>query len=313
MYNARKGEMIMDKVYYENTELSDIQKIFCGIFRADNFPTHVHHEIEIISPINEHLCVVFEHGKVDLLPGDILIINSMESHSVKTYNDNCDHFVLQFDTLNIFKELNTIRQKKLFPAIITRQNPDIYNEIHKYINLIINLLKDPDSLYYNIRLRSYAGLLLTYICENFEWRDSFDPDSHNSSSQLHSYNKATEFILTNYTQKITLSDVADAANLSTYHFCRLFKQLSGKTFVEYITDLRLAHAENMLINGDNKIIDVAELSGFGSVKTFNQLFKDKHGVSPVQFRKKQNSENVKPTKKQRRSLRSLNKVKNQSL
>ena len=39
----------MEKIYYENKDIKDIQKVFCGIFRADNFPTHVHHEIEVIS------------------------------------------------------------------------------------------------------------------------------------------------------------------------------------------------------------------------------------------------------------------------
>lgn len=293
----------MAKVYYEHTDINDLQKIFCGIFRADNFPSHIHHEIEIISPINEPLRMIFENHIVDLIPGDIIIINSMEPHSIMTFNNNCNHFVLQLDTMNIFKDLNSLRHKKCSPNVISKQLPEIYSGIHKYIDSIIYLLNNHDDACCNIKINCYTGLLLTYIFENLEWKERKEAVNRNSPSKLQAYNKATEYILANFTKKITLKDVADFVNLSTFHFCRLFKQFSGKTFIEYVTDLRLSHAESMLISEKEKIIDIAEKSGFGSVKTFNQLFKKKHSMSPVEFRKHQ--DNTVSVKKQHRTLHAL--------
>lgn len=293
----------MEKIYYENKDIKDIQKVFCGIFRADNFPTHVHHEIEVISPINGRLRIVFEDHFVDLMPNDIIIINSMESHSIITFNNNCNHFVLQLDTMNIFNDLNSLRHKKCFPNFVSSKQTYLYDGIHKYIDLIIDVLRDFSDVCYNLKINSYAGLLLTFLFENFEWKEHKEIAKDNSPSKLVAYNKATEYILANFTKKITLKDIADYVELSTFHFCRLFKQLSGKTFIEYLTDVRLSHAEALLFLENAKIIDIAEQSGFGSVKTFNQLFKEKHNMSPVQFRKQQIKTNS--GKKHHRTLHEL--------
>ena len=61
------------------------------------------------------------------------------------------------------------------------------------------------------------------------------------------------------------------------------------TFYSYLTMYRIAVAELKLVSTDKSINEIALSSGFGSVKTFDRIFKDKLGTSPLRYRKKMRS------------------------
>ena len=69
---------------------------------------------------------------------------------------------------------------------------------------------------------------------------------------------------------------------------RLFKKETGKTFSEYCMDLRLNKAENALQQSDALVIDIAYECGFNNISYFNKVFKKKHGITPIQYRKEMN-------------------------
>jgi len=73
---------------------------------------------------------------------------------------------------------------------------------------------------------------------------------------------------------------------SPEHLCRSMKRYYGITPTEYIENLRLSYAVNMLLNSGMSVLDICFESGFQNVSWFNSLFKKKHGMSPSKFRKK---------------------------
>jgi len=70
------------------------------------------------------------------------------------------------------------------------------------------------------------------------------------------------------------------------HLCRLFKKHLGITPTEYINDLRLNYAENLLLNSDIEIIQVCYNSGFNNLSYFYKLFKKRFNTTPYDYRKK---------------------------
>jgi len=83
---------------------------------------------------------------------------------------------------------------------------------------------------------------------------------------------------------LTVEDAANGLNLSVRHFRRLFREHTGQSFHEFLTDLRVEHAKQILLRSERKIIEVAWETGYGSLSQFNLVFKKKTGWTPGQYR-----------------------------
>lgn len=97
--------------------------------------------------------------------------------------------------------------------------------------------------------------------------------------------KAIDFIETHLTEPMTSAQVADAACLSPYHFCRMFRALTGETVMCYIRRRRLTEAARRLARGEDRLIDLAVEYGFESQAAFSRAFKRHFGVAPGQYRR----------------------------
>lgn len=85
-------------------------------------------------------------------------------------------------------------------------------------------------------------------------------------------------------EELSLGDVAHAVNASTFHFCKMFKKATGRTFTEYLALVRVAKAKQLLANPRTRISEVAYESGFASLTHFNRMFLRIAGQSPTKFR-----------------------------
>lgn len=101
--------------------------------------------------------------------------------------------------------------------------------------------------------------------------------------------KAKEFIEENYVDpSLSLSTVAEKVNMSMSHFSFIFKQETGETFIEYLTNLRINKAKELLLNSDLKNVEIATKVGYNEPHYFSYIFKRKTGMSPQEFRTKNN-------------------------
>lgn len=87
-----------------------------------------------------------------------------------------------------------------------------------------------------------------------------------------------------YCTSISLNELAIACRKNEKYLGRLFKKETGKTFNEYCVQLRLNKAEKLLLQSNERIIDIAFDCGFNNISYFNRLFKSKHGISPKEYR-----------------------------
>lgn len=100
-----------------------------------------------------------------------------------------------------------------------------------------------------------------------------------------------DYVAHNLERPIQLKDIAQAVFVSSYHLSRTFKQLTGQSITDYIQEQRLLKAEDLLLNTDYSITEVAGMVGFNDAAYFATCFKNKTGVSPLQYRKKQDIKN----------------------
>ncbi len=94
-----------------------------------------------------------------------------------------------------------------------------------------------------------------------------------------------QYIRANLDSPIKLRDIAQAVYLSQFHLSRTFKQLTGRSVVDHIQDLRLAQAEELLKATGLTVTEIAGRVGFKDAAYFTTCFKNRYGVSPLQYRK----------------------------
>ena len=97
--------------------------------------------------------------------------------------------------------------------------------------------------------------------------------------------RAKEFIGKNQSDALSLGQVARAVNTSTFYFCKMFKKATGLTFTEYLSQVRISKAKNLLLNPNLRISEIAYDIGYQSLTHFNRTFHRIVGQSPTAYRK----------------------------
>jgi AraC-like DNA-binding protein len=94
--------------------------------------------------------------------------------------------------------------------------------------------------------------------------------------------KVTRYIMSHYTEKVSVSKMAAMTGLSIGYFGTLFKQETGMTMNQYLVRTRLKIAEEMLNSGKYKVNEVADCCGYSDLVYFYKQFKQAYRVSPSQ-------------------------------
>ncbi len=100
------------------------------------------------------------------------------------------------------------------------------------------------------------------------------------------------YIDTHYDRRLSLSDLAKEMNLNANYLSQVFKKETGKTFLKYITGLRIEKAKELLDSGDYSISDTAAALGFNDYFYFLKTFKRVTGLTPKQYRHGYTAEDV---------------------
>ncbi len=97
--------------------------------------------------------------------------------------------------------------------------------------------------------------------------------------------KVHEYVIVNFHNKIQIQDVADIANMTSHAFCKYFMKSTKKTFMTFLSELRVCHAKKLLIEKEEQAIsDICYASGFDNLSNFNRKFKSITSMTPKEFR-----------------------------
>ena len=97
-------------------------------------------------------------------------------------------------------------------------------------------------------------------------------------------NTVHNYLQDNLHRKISVDEVAALVNMTKSGFCHFFKRRTQKSFVDFLSDLRIAKASRMLIDSSKTILEIAFECGFNNISNFNRVFKNKKGITPSQYR-----------------------------
>ena len=252
----------------------------------ENYPPHWHTPIEIIMPIHNIYTIECGGHTFILREKDIIIICPCCLHTLYAPQDGGERIIFQPDTsvLRGMKEIETILSI-LSPVIAI--TPEDYPDIHPAICSLLLEIKEEymkNSVLSEAAIYSKVLAILVMIGRNYIKTEHFDVTNNKQQEYTEKFLYICDYISTHCTEDLTLDFVADLAGFSKYHFTRLFKQFTNVSFYKYLNQKRIATAEEMLVNPEYTITDVAIRSGFSSLSSFIRMFKIIKNCTPTEFR-----------------------------
>ncbi len=255
-----------------------------NLFNSDNNEFEWHKDIEIILVGRGSATLQVKNDVFNIQKESIILINSSEVHKLYNISKDCLIISLYFDPCffdKYYKDFSKL-QFRCNSLLETDLDKAHYNKLTKLVSSIAL------SILYNNELNSINILkdmfnLVGYIIEHFTLTiDLYDSDL---SSYHQRFNRILEYINNNYTEKITLSDLAKREYLTTHYISRFFNKYMGVGFIKYLNSFRLDKSMNDLTNTNKTLLDIALDHGFPSLKSYRTTFFEKYNMSPSAYRK----------------------------
>lgn len=152
-------------------------------------------------------------------------------------------------------------------------------------SVIINLLYDTLKSGGIDRIILMVNILRELMSADKTWISDFSNPSPTIDKKMSLFNSIYSYALQNYNREISLEEIAGHANMSVSSFCRTFKLITKKTFVDFLIEIRVSNACRYLIEEDLDIESVSLKSGFNNLSNFYRQFKKIKGCTPLMYKK----------------------------
>lgn len=252
---------------------------------------HWHPELEINYVYEGTARFHIDYDYFNSQAGDIILIRPNGMHSIhpignKSHITDTFRFHLDMIGYSIIDQVSLHYLQPLqssFYKFIPRIQPNMegYEEIKECIFAIFDLSKN-EGRHFELLLKSKLNefMYLLYY-HRYVLRKQTD-DIYRKNERIR---ELIDFINNNYQKDLSIEYLANFMGYSKTHFMSVFKQHSGSSCTEFIIQVRLSKACDLLINTTNPILEIATSIGFNNLSNFNRQFKRYYELTPSQYRK----------------------------
>lgn len=260
------------------------------------FEYHYHEFNKIIIFLSGNVTYIIEGRTYHLKPYDILLVNNHDIHKpIIDSNSTYERIVIWADT-NFVKEHSddNCNLEECFKYAIKndinliRLKPDLQNEL---ISLLTKLETSINSQEFGSRILSNAYLIefLVYINRLILGNNNIIEANECDSIYDNQINEILKYINANLNEPLTVDDIANRFYISRYYLMHRFKEQTGYTLHNYISQKRLILAKELLLNNES-VMKVSEKCGFIDYSSFLRSFRKMYGTTPKDFSKKAKSD-----------------------
>lgn len=251
-------------LYYDLSNLSDDYKSFennrlCTIIEGRKHVT-----------LNNNINFTYEPGEFILLPPHSNVhmdIDIPTKALVFELNNDLLKKVTEKISIDMDTDYDSLKENRFFHGKV---NAELGKNLNKLSQIAVTPDKNKEFL-----LDIYAQELVYYLMKIKGIQQVINLEYSNPIY------KAIKYIQENIIQVISISQLAYNLNMSEANFCNSFKKIMGITATEYITNIKMIHAKEML-NSQN-VTEVAFSLGYDNISHFISLFKSKYGITPKQY------------------------------
>ncbi|WP_378956695.1 AraC family transcriptional regulator [Pelosinus sp. sgz500959] len=253
------------------------------------FGSHWHEEFQILYFEQGEALIHCNSHPYKLKPGNLMIINSNEIHYGETLCQHLVYYIIKVD-LNFllsshidFCQTNYITP--LLQGLIRFQNHITHNDqLSDHIQQIVKEYRQQKTGC-ELAIKAHLYNILVLLLRHYQ-QELFKKTMHDRQQKnMHQLRTVLQYVDQHYNENITLNQLANLSNMSSQHFCRVFKNTTGKRPMDYINYLRINKAVTLLSTSDFNISEIAMAVGFDDSNYFSRLFKKYQNISPSAMRK----------------------------
>jgi AraC-like DNA-binding protein len=267
-----------EKISVFNVEFLDNLRVIRGLNIYNEFPIHFHKRF-CVGIIEKGSRKYFYRGSsVILKTGDIFVVHPLEPHSCASYKrSNHNYKIFSIESHHINKTMKKADFKNrcsvYFPKFKIRDKT-LFEKIQNFHDMVeySSLECEIKTIYFEILVELFSKYSKDLSAVKI------------TASERNSIILAKIFIEKNYNANVKLKEIAGVANLSVFHFNRLFQKEIGISPHAYLIQCRIKNSQEMLECGES-IINAALENGFTDQSHFTKFFKMHVGVTPGNYKK----------------------------
>jgi AraC-like DNA-binding protein len=254
-----------------------------------------HNRLELFCPVRGSGRFQMGERIVDFGGGDLLVVDNLKLHGALHFADPRSQAVVIYFRGELFYNLGSplCDSAYLTPfyglaetvAPVLRATDPAAESVRGALGRLLRCYFDsPRDAFARIGCKTYLSEILYLLSKHFGASELARAEYMRRREQAQRLGGLVEYLGSNYAGKLTAPQAAAMAGMSQSTFNRFFKQAAGTTFVDYLTQLRLAKARHLLRDHSLSIAEVASRAGFTDQSYFDKRFKERFGKSPREFR-----------------------------
>ena len=242
-----------------------------------------HEEIEIKYFFEGSSTLLIGKETIVTSPGDIVIINPYEFHSTVDFGEDPGKYHLFMVGLDFFAGAASILPdlRNLFFVDRVRFQTLVHGDtrLSEILCRIVTEMHDRQVNYEAI-VYGLVAEFFSILLRHYRTVEPLELPTGKNIRYYHIIHPAIHKIRTDYAEHISIDDLAIMCNISKYHFCRIFKEVTSRSAVQYQNEYRLQIADILLKTTKKSISEISSICGFDDLCYFSRCYKKCYGVSP---------------------------------
>lgn len=251
---------------------------------------HWHEETEWIYTIKGNINVEIDMTTYHVEPNSLVCIPKESLHKIKTEGE-CLYYAyvykfqfLQFSLYDYCESAYMVPIQKgeiRFLKIINlnkQENKLIQKELQEIANAYIHKLTA-----WQLCAKGSLTKIIAFLIQNNELEDFHYKEQTDMIEKVANMKLILQYIKEHYQEKIYIKELADILSMNETYFCRYFKNIVGKTPIEYINYLRIERAVKLIRETDLRMTDICFIVGFDNVSYFIRKFKENKKLTPKKY------------------------------
>lgn len=252
------------------------------------YPLHWHEEMELIAVTAGQGIITVQAERYEAHPGDILVIPPQMLHGIEQQEEyTMEYFNILFRLTMLEGGERDSAGKYIRPFYDhTRPVPvflpvgsELNAQLTQPVSALIENRKKKDSAY-ALMIRSHLYAILFHILEHSGAAAGMPSGMRTNYDKL---KPALRYLREHYGEPLCVHSAAEMCGFSDSHFMKLFRELTGTSFAQYLKRLRLEAAEEALRSG-RRVGEAAEMVGFHNLSYFTRAFQAQYGITPSSYR-----------------------------
>jgi AraC-like DNA-binding protein len=248
-----------------------------------NQALHAHEHFQICYVTNGACLHHVKEQAYLLVKGDMFAIPPFVPHRLEPYHEEKVDIV-QIDFMPIVvNDDEMLREAPFFPKFSISSGNQAQIQ-----GLITNMKEEHarrETGYEQLIKADLIRLLVTIFRETSKLHA---PVSINESPSRRLFYEAVAYIEEHYAEELHLNELAQRAAMSPTYFSYMFKVLKGQPFVQYVNEIRIRKALDLLRLTEKSVMEICMETGFNNMSHFNRMFKKATGTSPLKYRQQGN-------------------------